>query len=76
MGLVVVGSAYVGTFHVRFSGFSLGSFGALCKISHVKIFKSYCAPSFHQTYGNQGEYRVLPFRAICQIYKILIITAV
>ena len=34
--LLVQGVAYVGQFHVLFSKFSLGSFGACCKISHVK----------------------------------------
>ncbi len=32
------------TFHVRFLKFSLGSFGALCKISDVKIFERLLFP--------------------------------
>ncbi len=36
----------LGTFHVRFFEFSLGSFGALCKISDVKIFKGLLLTQF------------------------------
>ncbi len=37
----------------------LGLFGALCKISDVKIFKR--LNCFYGKYRNQGEYRVLIF---------------
>ncbi len=36
-----------GTFYVRFFELSLGSFGALCKISDAMISKGYCVHYFH-----------------------------
>ncbi len=40
------------TFHVRLVEFSLGSFGALCKISDVKIFKMLLPMGFIQFQPN------------------------
>ena len=39
-----------GTFDARF--FCLGSFGALCKISHFTIFKLCSSPNFHPIHPN------------------------
>ncbi len=63
-----------GTFCVRFSEFSLGSFDALCKIPGVKrLLLPHFSPNFKQTLEkacNRGKYRPLLFLAICQILKV------
>ncbi len=60
-----------GTLQVWAYEFNLGSFGALCKISHIKIFKRLLLPQFSSNFnqnlwkahGNQGK--LLLFLAIC-----------
>ncbi len=48
----VSGTAYVGyIFHTRFFKFSLGSFGALCIISNVDIFKKLLLPRFSSNFN-------------------------
>ncbi len=53
--------------------FSLQSFGALCKIPNVRIFKRPLLPQFSSNFNhnlkkscNPGKYRLLLFLAICQ----------
>ena len=55
----------------------MGSFGALCKISDVKILKRLLLPSFHpiftqtlQNAGIRGKYSLSLFLAICQTLKV------
>ena len=80
LGLAVLGIAYVRyTFHIWFFEFSLGSVGALCTISYVKIFKrlllSYFFIQFQPTLHkacNQGKYRLLLILVICQILKVYV----
>ncbi len=72
LGLTVLGTPYVGYFRARTFEFSLVSFGALCQISDVKIFKRllhmYSSHRFHpistkpyEKHGSQGKYRQLLF---------------
>ncbi len=74
---VVLQGAYLRYFYVWFFEFSLESFGALCKLPQVKIFKrlllSRLSFNFNQTVQtacNRGKYRSLLFLAICQILKV------
>ncbi len=57
-----------GTFQVKSFKFSLGSFGALRKISNAKISKGHCSHGFHPIstkiygkHGNQGGIQVITF---------------
>ncbi len=65
------------TFSVWLFEFSLGSFGALCKIHDVKIFNRLLLPQFSSIFKqtlekvcNWGKYRSLLFLAVCQNLKV------
>ena len=63
--------------YVRFLEFSSGSFGALCKILYVKIFKRLLLQQFSSKFiqtlqkaTSRGKYSLLLFLAIWQILKV------
>ncbi len=65
-------------FHVWFFVFRLGSIGAFCKISNVKISKRYCSHIFHPIssniyakYSNQGKIQAVHFLANYQGLQVL-----
>ncbi len=55
LGLAVLGTPYVGYFSGQVFEFSSGSFGALCKIFDVKIFRNLLLTVFIQFQPNLWE---------------------
>ena len=73
LGLAVLCTAYVGYFSCLILEFTLGSFGALCKLPDVNIFRLLLpqfSSNFNQTLEkacNPGKCRPFLFLSICQI---------